>query len=196
MNYRVMARLSWVAALFGLVALASPACAQSLNDQAPVAPPASMTTGEFSLDKAGQVETPTDLDARTTPIAPAQTFTEEDEERPVAAPEPEPAPPPRALASEVMALDSNMGQRVNDVLACRLEIAADRRVEVGQVPAGTVLLRWTITPTGTVTGAEAVAIRKTDPDVLSCARRKAEAWTFVRRPGAAPAQFQHSIRFE
>ena len=107
-----------------------------------------------------------------------------------------PAPVATSVPAEVLALDSNMAARVNDVLACRLQIATDRRVRLDQVAAGTILVRWTIQPGGGVADAEVVAEKKTDPDVLSCARRKMESWVFIRAPGGEPMHLQQSLKFD
>jgi hypothetical protein len=152
---------------------------------------------DLSPRASGVVETPTSLDDRAATIPAPASFDQRTAERPVAAPEPgpEPAPVHRRLPAEVLALDSNMGEKVNDVLACRLEIAADRRVPVEEVAAGLVLLRWTVQPGGGVEGAEVVAQHRTDPDVLSCAKRKVESWIFVRAPGGEPLAIEQPLNF-
>lgn len=193
---QVLAKVWWAAPVAWLLAVAPGACAQGLVAQEG-SPLPSLPRSELSLDKSGDLQTPTDLDQRTRPIAPPTSFDDEEaSERSVTVPAASPPPTSQSIPTEVLALDSNMAARVNDVLACRLEIATDRRVPVSQVPAGSVLLRWTITPGGTVTAAEAVATRKTDPDVLSCARRKVESWVFVRAPGGQPLLIQQPLRFD
>jgi hypothetical protein len=177
-----------------LVTFAGPACAQGLVASAT---PEQMARSEFSLQKAGEVHTPSStVDESATSIPPPAPAEERAAETPVVGPVPAPVPVAQALPAEVLALDSNMSARVNDLLACRLEIAADRRVQLKRVAAGQVLLRWTVQPGGGVAGAEAVAQRSTDPDVLSCAKRKMESWVFVRAPGGEPLRIEQPLTFE
>jgi hypothetical protein len=190
------AKWIWAAPVVALLmtSVAPAACAQELAQS-----PQDLVNRELSPRTTGELKTPSDVEERSNPVPPAESFSDEDRERPVVGPDdlPPGAPLPQALPSEVLALDSNMSARVNDVLACRMEIAADRRVPVSKVKAGRVLLRWTVTPGGTVEGAEAVATGKsTDPEVLSCAKRKVEAWAFVRAPGGQPLSVQQALRFE
>jgi hypothetical protein len=89
-----------------------------------------------------------------------------------------------------------MSARLADVLACRGRIAGDRHVAADRVPADRVRLRWTIQPSGAVSDAEAAAVGTTDPDVLSCAKRTAEGWRFVRAPGGEPLPVEQTLKFE
>jgi hypothetical protein len=159
--------------------------------------PEQMARKEWSLDKAGEVREPVDeVDDHATPIPAPAPLDDREAEKPVSIPAPAPPPVARAVPAEVLALDTNMPTRISEVLACRLEIATDRRVQVNKVPAGTVLLRWTVQPGGGVTGAETVARRKTDPEVLSCARRKMEAWVFIHGPGDEPLKIEQTVKFD
>jgi hypothetical protein len=189
MEARLIRRISMVG-LAWFVGAAAPACAQGLAQNSPQ----QMASSEFSLRKAGELQEPSDLDARAAPI-PAPQPADDSREKAVAMPVATRSPVPGSLPTEVMALDSNLSARVNEVLACRLEIASDRRVRLEDVPADTILLRWTVQPGGGVTGAEAVAEKATDPDILSCAKRKMEAWLFIRAPGGEPLAVEQSVRF-
>jgi hypothetical protein len=155
-----------------------------------------LARSEFSLEKTGEVRQPPSHVEDLQSTIPAPAPEERSEER-KAAPLPitAPPPPPPVFSAEVLALDSNMGQRVNDLLACRLEIAADRRVPNKRVTAGSLLLRWTVQPDGSVTSAEAVSMKDTDPDVSSCVQRKMSAWQFVRQRNAPEVRLQERIRF-
>jgi hypothetical protein len=194
---RAIARVLLAGPLAWWLTVPSAACAQGLVAQETITTPQQLSRSEFSLDKSGELRTPSsDVEDLATEIAaPAPLAEEERAERPVSGPEAETVPATQPLPAEVLALDSNMAARVNDVLACRLEIATDRRVPVSKVAAGSVLLRWTVTPSGAVEGAEVVATRSTDPDVLSCARRKVESWVFVRAPDGQPLHIQQPLRF-
>ena len=159
--------------------------------------PQQMARKEWSLDKAGQVREPAgEPDDHATPISEPNPFEDRAAEKRVAVPAPTPPPVARSVPAEVLALDTNMPTRISEVLACRLQIATDRRVKLERVAAGTVLLRWTVQPGGGVTDAETVARKKTDPEVLSCARRKMEEWVFIRGPGAEALHIEQTIKFE
>jgi hypothetical protein len=184
----------WVAGWTMVLLLgAAPALAQDAGS----ASPQQMARHEWSLDKAGQVRDPRgDVDDHAAPIPEPNPLPGKKGEQPVSLPAPPPLPVARSVPAEVLALDTNMPARVTDLLACRMEIATDRRVRLNQVQAGTVLLRWTVQPGGGVTGAETVAQRKTDPEVLSCVRRKMESWVFIRAPGGTPLAIQQTLKFD
>jgi hypothetical protein len=188
---RITRELS-VVGLAWVVSAVAPACAHA---QAPVSSPQTPISSELSLHKAGELQEPTDLDDRAAPIKAPQPVSQETMEKAATMPPPPPPVVPRPLPNEVMALDSNLSAKVNDVLACRLEIASDRRVRLEDVPADQILLRWTVQPGGGVANAEAVAEKSTDPDVLSCAKRKMETWMFVRSPGGEPLPVEQSVQF-
>lgn len=159
--------------------------------------PQQMLRQEGKLGTTGQVHEPVRaVDDNAAPISEPNPFEDRAAEKRVAVPAPTPPPVATSVPSEVMALDTNMPARISDVLACRLEIATDRRVKVDKVLAGTILLRWTVKPGGGVSDAEAVAQKNTDPAVLSCARRKMETWVFVRGPGDAPLKVEQTVKFE
>jgi hypothetical protein len=176
--------VTWLAVL-----LAEPAFAQdgaSVLDRA---------RSEFSLDKTGELKQPrADVEQLESAI-PTPTPEQGAKER-KAPPAPVTQPPSLPVFSaEVLALDSNMDQRVNDLLACRLQIAADRRVPAKRVMAGSLLLRWTVRPDGSVTDAEAVSMKDTDPEVSSCVQRKMSLWQFDRPRDAPELRLKQRIRF-
>jgi hypothetical protein len=174
----------WLAWL-GTVA---PAWAQAptADGDGTAANPVDLARKEFSLETTGQLQQPAPVrnQAAIEPPAPVPS---------TPPPEDRAAPPAEDTPAPVMALDSNMGTRVNEVLACRMEIAAERRVPADKVVAGAVTLRWTVQADGRVDDPEVVALRDTDPDVLVCVKRKLAGWSFPR-PGAV-VRFERNIRF-
>lgn len=80
-----------------------------------------------------------------------------------------PAPPP----------DDRMPQRIADLGACRQEVAASRGVPWRRVVAGAAQLRWTVRPDGSVEKAEAVAVKDTDPALLTCVVVRMRQWQFA-----------------
>jgi hypothetical protein len=152
---------------------------------------------EASLQTTGQFLLPGSVDQLGSAIRPADSVppTTTDSERSVAT-RGEPSQVSDELASPVMALDSNMSARVNELLACRMEIAVDRRTPVSRVLAGTLLLRWTVRPEGAVADSEVVALKDTDPDVLACVKRKMNAWTFARPPGSGSLRVEQHLTFK
>jgi len=189
-----MSQWGKVSVLVGWLAALWPAASQGQDSGFS---PQQMARKEWSLEKAGQLRDPvTAVDDNAAPIAEPNPFEDRAAEKRVAVPTQTPPPVARAVPTEVLALDTNMPARISDVLACRLEIATDRRVRLEKVAAGTVLLRWTIQPSGGVSDAEAVARKRTDPEVLSCARRKMEAWVFIHGPGDEPRRIEQTITFD
>jgi len=158
--------------------------------------PQQMADQEGSLQKAGELKEIEPVDEHAAAIARPAPLGEASAEKPVEVPPPPPVPVARGVPAEVLALDTTMPARVSELLACRLEIATDRRVRLQDVAASRVLMRWTVQPGGGVTDAETVAQRKTDPEVLSCVRRKMEAWLFIRAPGGEPLAIQQTLKFD
>src|SRR6185436_6572304 len=190
-----MARWWWMVGFF-VVALGALALAQDAGTKFKVE---QMSRQEGSVHQAGEVQDQRgDVDDHSAPVTEPNPVTGGKKEEPVTMP-PQP-PPPRvahSVPAEVLALDTNMPARVTELLACRLEIATDRRVRLDKVAAGTVLLRWTVQPGGGVTDAETVAQRrKTDPELLSCVRHKMEGWIFIRAPGGEPLPIQQTLKFD
>jgi hypothetical protein len=185
---------SWLIASCASVAGGSAALARQ---DAAAFGPQQMSAQQGSLESSGDVKEPAAVDEHAAPIPPADPVDGRTLEKPVGVPPPAAVRVSRGVPAEVLALDTNMPARVTELLACRMEIATDRRVRLDQVAAGTVLLRWTVQPGGGVTGAETVAkSRRTDPEVLSCARRKMEAWVFIRAPGGEPLPIEQTLKFD
>ena len=86
----------------------------------------------------------------------------------------------RVSARPVAISDLEFGQTEGPVANCRIEVARRRRVIPAQVSAGTVLLRFTVEPSGRVRNAEAVWAANTDLDVAACAKRVLSEWTFAK----------------
>jgi hypothetical protein len=185
----------WVSQVLLVVAVGWPLTASAQDG---TLTPQQMSRQEWSLDKAGEVRDPArDVDDQSAPISEPNPFEDRAAEKRVAVPAPTPPPgAARSVPADVLALDTNMPARINEVLTCRLKIATDRRVKLEQVAAGTVLLRWTVEPGGGVTNAETVARKKTDPEVLSCIRRQMEEWVFIRGPGGAPMKIEQTVKFD
>jgi hypothetical protein len=158
--------------------------------------PEKMADQEGSLQQTGEVKETEPVDEHAAPIAKPAPLGEARAEKPVAVPPPPPVPVSRGVPAEVLALDTTMPARVSELLACRLEIATDRRVRLQDVAASSVLMRWTVQPGGGVTNAETVAQRRTDPEVLSCVRRKMESWVFIRAPGGEPLAVEQTLKFD
>jgi hypothetical protein len=109
---------------------------------------------------------------------------------------PVPLPPPPDMSAErpapvrptvAIAPDPDMDRRLNDLRVCRFDIASERHVAAARVRVGEVELRWTVVPDGSVEQAEVVAVRATDPDVMSCMKRKMDGWRFAPRLPTTPA---------
>ncbi len=71
-------------------------------------------------------------------------------------------------------------QTERPVANCRIEVARRRRVAPAHISAGTVVLRFTIEPSGRVRDAEAVSADHTDLEVAACAKRVLSEWTFAK----------------
>jgi outer membrane biosynthesis protein TonB len=66
---------------------------------------------------------------------------------------------------------------------CRVEVARRRQVALARVAAGTVLLRFTVEPSGRVRDAEAVSEIDTDLELAACAKRVLSDWRFAKHAG-------------
>jgi hypothetical protein len=179
--------LAWVVMVVA-PARASAQTSQSADADATVkrsSSPADLARDEFSLQTTGQFR---QAPVREEATIPAPRVDDDRAER--AAP-----PASDGTATPVMALESNMGTRVNELLACRMQVAAERRVPISQVVAGSVLMRWTVRTDGAVDDPEVVALRDTDPDVLVCVKRKLAAWSFGPPRGGAAIRLEHKLAF-
>jgi hypothetical protein len=158
--------------------------------------PEDLARAELSVDRTGTLQTPTDPDERSASIAPPVPVDERPvRETPAAVAPPAPAPVATAVPADLLALNGTVSARVNELRACRREIATSRHVSPGDVAADRLLLRWTIQPGGEVTDTEVVAEKQTDPDVLSCAKRMMLGWVFVRAPGGEPLRIEQELQF-
>jgi hypothetical protein len=172
-----------------------------LPEPAPPPPPPTgareVGKSEASLQTTGQFRLPGSVEQIGSAIRPADRLPvpAKSDERTVAA-RGEPSEVSQELAAPVMALDSNMPARVNELLACRLEIAVDRKTAVSRVLAGTLLLRWTVRPEGAVADPEVVALKDTDPEVLACVKRKMSEWLFTRPAGSGSLRVEQHLRFQ
>jgi hypothetical protein len=182
--------------LGGLLLAAGPAGAQApapdrINVRGNgVSSPDDLARDEFNLQTTGRLQVPAPVGDQTTAIRPPIPQATGSTERAA-------APPAQAddEAGSVMALDTNMGTRVNELLACRMDVAAERRVPAQKILAGALLLRWTVQGDGAVDSPEVVALRDTDPDVLVCVKRKLAGWSFTRPAAGQPVHLEHRLAF-
>jgi|tagenome__1003787_1003787.scaffolds.fasta_scaffold20777653_2 hypothetical protein len=187
-----MRRVGWMLAWVLVAAAPSRAPAQTSQSADPdtsvkrSSSPADLAHDEFSLQTTGQFR---QAPVREEASIPAPRV-DDDRAAERAAP-----PAPDGTAIPVMALESNMGTRVNELLACRMQVAAERRVPISQVVAGSVLMRWTVRTDGGVDDPEVVALRDTDPDVLVCVKRKLAAWSFGPPRDGSPVRLEHKLAF-
>jgi hypothetical protein len=183
-----LAALSWLAV--------GPACAHE-DDALLAQTTTDLARKELRPDKTGTVLTPTAPDDHGGAIVPPVSFENQPRPETAAAITPvAPTPVATGVPPEVLALDGTVAARVNELRDCRREIASNRRVSVADVEASRLLLRWTIQPGGEVSDPEVVAEQKTDPDVLSCAKRMMSGWVFVRAPGGGPLRIEERLAFE
>ena len=107
------------------------------------------------------------------------------------------APPPRPPAGTIdpMLLNREMAANLSRVEDCRIEVARNRQVPPAQVPADTLLLRWTINPTGEVAGSDVVATAPTDLDVMTCAKSAMSQWRFSP-PRGGSMEMERTVSFK
>jgi hypothetical protein len=163
--------------------VAGPAGAQPTDKGAPQ--PAELMRTE--LKATGEFRQPSGLGDEATRIRPA-----------TAAPQPEraaPAPPSGSDDAQGRAVNAPLGQRANELRACRADVASDRRVSESNVTAGSVMVRWTVRADGSVADSEVVALSDTDPALLGCVKRRLGTWTFARPVAGAPNHFEHRLTF-
>src|SRR5262249_24448897 len=123
------------------------------------------------------------------PIPPGEDLEQEDNER--AVPTPGSDPTPHSAAS----LDPGLDRRVRELGTCRASMAAARRTSRTPVEAGQVLVRGWWRREGAVENVEAGALRATDPEVLSCVKRRVGAWTLPPSDRPWPVSFEEIIEF-
>ena len=107
------------------------------------------------------------------------------------------APPPRPPAGTIdpMLLNREMAANLSRVEDCRIEVARNRQVPPAQVPADTLLLRWTINPTGEIAGSDVVATSPTDLDVMTCAKSTMSQWRFSPPQGGS-MEMERTVSFK
>jgi hypothetical protein len=103
------------------------------------------------------------------------------------------APPPAGFIPPKV-LDAEISTRFEALEQCRINVARRQRVQVGDIEADRVTLRWTILRTGHVVATEAVATAPIDADVLDCVKRDMNAWTFSR-PSGGPLPVERFFQF-
>jgi len=107
------------------------------------------------------------------------------------------APPPRPPVGTIdpMILNREMAANLSRVADCRIEVARNRQVPPAQVPAETLLLRWTIKPTGDVAASDVVATSPTDIDVMTCAKSAMSQWRFSP-PRGGSIDMERTVSFK
>jgi len=88
-----------------------------------------------------------------------------------------------------------MAANLSRVEDCRIEVARNRQVPPAQVPADTLLLRWTINPTGEIAGSDVVATSPTDLDVMTCAKSTMSQWRFSPPQGGS-MEMERTVSFK
>lgn len=91
-------------------------------------------------------------------------------------------------------LEPEIEARFASARLCRLEIARHKRTAPEQVAAKTLELRWTILPTGAVTGTQVVATAVADPDIMSCVKARMAGWMFTQ-PRGGPVRMDRTLTF-
>jgi hypothetical protein len=188
--------------LFGAASLAGAADGDTAPPAAgsPVADPlapSSLLAGP-SLHETGRVGVMPESSAPAEALKPAamQWGTPEKSIQPLAAGVAN-APPPRPPAGTIdpMLLDREMAPKLSKVADCRIEVARNRQVPPAQVSAETLLLRWTIKPTGDVSDSDVVATSPTDIDVMTCAKSTMSQWRFTP-PHGGSVEMERTVSFK
>ena len=103
------------------------------------------------------------------------------------------APPPPGVIDE-QRLAGEIATRFEPLALCRIDVARAKRLRAEEIEADRLTLRWTIEPTGKVTGAEVVGTTAVDADVLDCVKHQMTAWTFTR-PSGRPLPVEREFQF-
>ena len=93
------------------------------------------------------------------------------------------------------ATDAELQRTDGAVADCRIEVARRRRLPLGKVAAGTVVVRFTIETSGRVREAEALSAVDTDLEVAACAKRVLADWKFPQRARDAEVVVHRTYRF-
>jgi hypothetical protein len=91
-------------------------------------------------------------------------------------------------------LRTEVRQRFADLEGCRTTVADAFDVELADLDAGTIGLRWTILPSGATRGALVVEEADTDLDLMKCARERIKGWRFTGAP-EGPVEVAYSYTF-
>ncbi|HXJ22347.1 MAG TPA: hypothetical protein VMT03_19170 [Polyangia bacterium] len=189
--------------LFGGGALAL-AAAGDISPAAATSPvldpmaPSSLLAGP-SLHETGRVGVMPESSAPPEELKPAATqwgAVQEKSIQPVAAGVAN-APPPRPPAGTIdpLLLNREVAANISKVEDCRIEVARNRQVPPAQVSAETLLLRWTIKPTGDVAARDVVATSPTDIDVMTCAKSAMSQWQFSP-PDGGSVDMERTVSFK
>ena len=189
-------RGAFALALGGLVCGTSPSSAAGNGGEGGDAlAPAKMLSGP-SLQDTGKVS-PAKLegDAPAKGIRGAPKLQARPEPQ-VAASDTPTAPATQAPAKVVLPrpVQQQVKVHLRELDPCRPQVARDKHVPAAQVPAGAMLLRFTIGLDGTVSGTEVVEKTPVDPAVMECVRQAIAKWTFPV-PDKGPLPVERRFRF-
>jgi hypothetical protein len=97
------------------------------------------------------------------------------------------APPPRPPEGVIdpARLDREIAADFDALQDCRVDVARVKRVQPGKVLGDTLLLRWTIQPSGDTAATEVVATTPADLDLMDCVKSSMTRWTFTHPRGGA-----------
>lgn len=82
-------------------------------------------------------------------------------------------------------LDREIAPRFRLLADCKADVAHRKRVSAANIAGSTLLLRWTILPSGRVTDTQVVATAPVEPRVVDCVKERMSGWSF--RPGKGGA---------
>jgi hypothetical protein len=91
-------------------------------------------------------------------------------------------------------LQGEVSQRFGELEACRNKVARQGKVAVEDVRAGLVVLRWTILPTGRISGTAVYQQRETELPLLRCIQARMESWRFTP-PSSDPVTIEQTYDF-
>lgn len=156
----------------------------------PPAPSLSRTGTVGSVELEGQAAART-LRAKPTPESrPEKAVTASNE---ATNPGAQPTSPPKNVLPRIAR--QQVTARLRSLGGCRRDLARDRHVPAAQLAAGSLLLRWTIDVTGTVSAPEVVAQTPVDPAIMECVKRTIASWTFsLPDKGPLPVELRYRFR--
>jgi hypothetical protein len=143
-------------------------------------PPTKAPTVDAEMRRTGQVGTP-DLHGERTSIRRPDSLGQRTEAKVRFVPSaPADKTTARTKLSEDTALSAQYGQAfVAEVEKCRFRVARRVHTTPANISAGTIIVRWTLEPSGNVSDVTATATTSTDEEVTACARSVVAGWTIL-----------------